>query len=196
MSGSTSTDLRLFRREAACRVLGPGTRAVLWVQGCSLGCPGCLVPDSWPAEGESLPVDEVAAWILRCAGIEGITLSGGEPMQQAGALASLIDRVRGRRDLGVMCYTGYRLEQLRGASQRALLERIDLLVDGPYEAARHADLRWRASSNQRLIALTDRYRAALDEADRSAGLEFSFNARGQFTFAGVPPWPGYVEALP
>lgn len=188
--------LRIFRREAACRVLGPGLRAVLWVQGCTLGCPACLVPRSWPARGPLETVDEVAHWVLSCEDIEGITLSGGEPMQQAPALTALIDCVRARRDLGVICYTGYRHEQLRNRSQRDLLARVDLLIDGPYDASRHADLLWRGSSNQRLLALTGRYADALDDGDRSAGLEFSFTAQGRFSFAGVPPWPGYVEALP
>lgn len=171
-------------------MLGPGTRAVLWVQGCTLACPGCVVPESWPARGTATPVAQLVDW-LAALPVEGVTLTGGEPMQQAPALARLLDETRERRDLGVVLYTGYRYEDLRS---HPLLERVDLLIDGPYRRDLHADLRWRGSSNQRLVHLTDRYPP--DLPDRSAGLEFRFDPDGRFTFAGVPPWPGYRETLP
>lgn len=188
-SASSAAELRLFRREPACGVLGPGTRAVLWVQGCPLACPGCVVPEAWPRGGRATPVEEVAAWLLPLP-VEGLTLTGGEPLEQDAALARLIDLVRAERDLGVVLYTGYRYEELRSP----LLERVDLLIDGPYRRELHGDLLWRGSSNQRLLPLTPRYR--LDLPDRGAGLEFRFGADGRFTFAGVPPWPDYREALP
>lgn len=196
-SSASSHRVRWFRRDPAVRVLGPGLRAVLWVQGCTLSCPGCLVPGSWPAEGqrESSPA-ELARWVLSCGDIEGLTLSGGEPMQQALPLATLVDALRGKRDLGVVCYTGYRLEELRGAAQRDLLARVDLLIDGRYREDLHADLLWRGSSNQRLHLLTDRYRPLCERwPDRGAGLELRFQKDGRYTFSGVPPWPGYVEGL-
>lgn len=171
-------------------MLGPGTRAVLWVQGCTLACPGCVVPESWPAGGQATPVAQLVDW-LAALPVEGLTLTGGEPMQQAPALTRLVDETRARRDLGVVLYTGYRYEDLR---RHPLLERVDLLIDGPYRRDLHADLRWRGSSNQRLVHLTDRY--PRDLPDRSAGLEFRFDRDGRFTFAGVPPWPGYREGLP
>lgn len=142
-------------------------------------------------------MDEVVDWVLGCRGLEGLTLSGGEPMDQARALASLVDRVRARRDLGVVCFTGYRLEELMEADHLALLRRVDLLIDGPYRLAEHADLLWRGSANQRLLALTPRYRGAVPEPwlDRGAGLEFRLLADGRLSFSGVPPWPGLRERL-
>lgn len=201
-SPSTVADawaLRLFRREAASRVLGPHTRAVLWVQGCSLACSGCLVPRSWPRHGDSFPVAEVAAWLVSLPDIEGITFTGGEPMDQAAPLAHLVDLVRRDRDLGVVCYTGHCLDELRSTAQQALLDRADLLIDGRYRADLHGDFLWRASSNQRLLALTDRYRDLLPGShreDRGAGLELVIEADGRFAFTGVPPWPDYVQGLP
>lgn len=192
--------LRIFRREARVRVLGPGTRAVIWVQGCSFGCKGCIVPESWdPSGGDAVPASELAGWVLaqnRAVpnAIEGITLSGGEPFAQAGALIALLDGIRAEEDLGVVCYTGHTLERLQqsgSAEQRGLLERIDLLIDGVYRQDLHADLRWRGSSNQRLLALTDRYRDIVLEIDRSAGIEFMVDAEGAFGFAGVPAQPDF-----
>lgn len=142
---------------------------------------------------------DVARWLLSLPDIEGVTFTGGEPMGQARALACLVDQVREERDLGVVCYTGYRIEEISTPAKRSLLARVDLLIDGPYQAHLHGDLRWRASSNQRLLALTPRYADALPrgpEEDRGEGLEVMFGANGTFTFTGVPPWPGYVDHLP
>lgn len=194
--------LRYYHRESRTRVLGPGFRAVLWLQGCRHGCPGCIVPESWPEEGgRLLPVPEAVEWVLSCD-VEGLTVSGGEPMLQAAALVALADGLRRERDLGLMVYTGYRLEglQSRGTpEQRELLERVDLLVDGLYLEGRHGDLLWRGSSNQRLLALTDRYRSMLPEPgtpeDRGAGLEFRVEEGGAFQFVGVPPRPGFRPTL-
>ncbi len=119
-------------------------------------------------------------------------------MGQARALACLVDRVRSRRDLGVVCFTGYRLEELRHEDHTALLARVDLLIDGPYVVEQHSDLLWRGSSNQRLLPLTPRYLACMPgpEGDRGVGLEFRFEPDGGYAFAGVPPWPDLRRALP
>ena len=182
-------------------VLGPGRRAVIWVQGCPFACRNCIVLESWDTEGgEQVSVEELTYWILAQPDIEGLTLSGGEPMAQAGALLSLIQQVTERRDLGVVCYTGYTHEHLRGhgtLEQQQLLQQIDLLIDGVYLEQRHADLLWRGSANQRLICLSERYRETLTtleaEADRSAGIEFFMDRRGAVAFAGVPKQPGFRE---
>jgi anaerobic ribonucleoside-triphosphate reductase activating protein len=191
-----------MRQSIATDVLGPGRRAVIWVQGCPLRCPSCLAPESWdPAGGETVTVAALAAWLLDQAEIEGLTFSGGEPFCQAAALVELLDIVQQRRDLTVMCYSGYTLEEIqqRGDTEMlALLSRLDLLVDGPYLRAEHADLRWRASRNQRLIALSDRYRelvaALMRAADRGAGLQFTL-AGERLAFSGIPPEPGFRAQL-
>jgi anaerobic ribonucleoside-triphosphate reductase activating protein len=187
-------------------VLGPGARAVIWVQGCPFKCPGCIVPDSWDnSGGYSVSTAELAAWILAQPRLEGVTFSGGEPMAQAGALAELAELIRSGmpglpgRDLSLLCYTGYRLGDLlhRGTpEQRKLLALCDLLIDGPYIQAQHADLLWRGSRNQRIHALTARHAAltaALGTAalpDASAGLELSMDSAG-LGVSGVPARPGF-----
>jgi anaerobic ribonucleoside-triphosphate reductase activating protein len=189
--------LKLYACDPAVRVLGPGTRAAIWVQGCPIACSGCISRHSWDRDGgRSVTVDAVAEWISRCDGIEGVTFSGGEPMEQASALARLVDRIRADRDLGVVCYTGYPLERLRRSEQRALLSRVDLLIDGPYRQDLHADLLWRASSNQRLRCLSPRYAALLaGQPDRSGGLDFHLSPEGLPSFVGVPPRPGFLDAF-
>ena len=72
---------------------------------------------------------------------------------------------------------------------------LDLLIDGPYRPARHGDLRWRGSSNQRLVPLTERYRDVLAEPDIGQGLEFTLGIDQTLSWAGVPSVPGFREQV-
>ena len=183
--------LRVFCTSRRVHVLGPGTRYVIWVQGCERGCPGCATPEAQdPAGGYVRTVQALADDILAVPDIDGITISGGEPFLQAGALAALIDLIRARRDLGVIVYTGFVLEELQNGcvpNAQALLARTDLLVDGPYVESLNDDGALRGSSNQRAIALTDRYaqdvcRYGEPDARRT---ELGYNDNGVF-LKGVP----------
>jgi anaerobic ribonucleoside-triphosphate reductase activating protein len=182
-----------------CTVLGPGTRAVVWVQGCPLRCPGCLAPETLPFDdGTVMTVGQLAGWLGGLDGVEGVTFSGGEPFAQAGALAAVLDDVRRvRPGFSAMSYSGFTLAALRRgtAGQRALLARLDLLVDGPYRRARHGNLRWRGSSNQRLIALTGRHRDVAAAPDTSQGIEFTLGLDGTMSWAGVPAVPDFRERM-
>jgi len=82
--------------------------------------------------------------------ISGITFSGGDPLQQAEALADILKNVRLEYpQYSIWVYTGYIFEDVRHLSA---LKYIDVLVDGPYEAdKRDLALPFRGSSNQRLI---------------------------------------------
>lgn len=197
----TAKALRIFRRESPVHVLGPYARAVIWVQGCAFHCPNCIVPESWDfAGGFSVEIASLAEWICD-QNVEGITLSGGEPMSQARPLCELIDQVRMRRDVGVLCYTGFALAHLRArgdSQQKSLLSRIDLLIDGVYLAEGHADLLWRGSRNQNLNLLTSRYAEVTvalqrERGDRSAGVEMTMDEAGAIGFAGVPAKPGFRD---
>lgn len=184
--------LRLSRRIDRCTVLGPGVRAVVWVQGCPLRCAGCVAPETLPfAGGTQITTEQLAVELAGLPDIEGITFSGGEPMAQAAALVDLIDRVRRRRELSFMAYTGFTIEHLQthgAAAQRALLDRLDILVDGPYVAARHTDLRWRGSDNQRVHLLTDRYAHLAERLeDRGTWVEIECGRDGTLAWTGIPP---------
>lgn len=149
-----------------------------------------------------VPVSELARRILKEEGLEGITVSGGEPMEQAGQLSLLIDLVRAVTDLGVVLFTGYRHEYLTkfgSDEQNALLGRVDLLVDGPFLAAAHSPRLLRGSDNQRLVLLTDRYatwvKAAVSEGDRPAGMEFVTSDDGVLSLVGIPPTAGFLDSV-
>lgn len=203
MTQNAESIVKFFRRQSPVSVLGPYQRATIWVQGCHFACQGCVVPESWDMDGaQEASVKELADWILAQSDIEGITLSGGEPMLQASALEEMLTLVKQKQDLGVVCYTGYRWEQLHEqgtAPQKALLEHIDLLIDGTYVEKLHDDLLWRGSRNQRLLLLSDRYQEILAQhlelGDRAAGLEFGIDTTGEFYFTGVPNRKGFRQEL-
>ncbi|HEY4281162.1 MAG TPA: 4Fe-4S single cluster domain-containing protein [Conexibacter sp.] len=156
--------IRLHRFVGHTRAEGPGTRACLWVQGCSIRCAGCFNTHMWDADGgHAFAAGALTERIVGTSGIEGVTFLGGEPFEQAAALASLARRVRAE-GLSVMTFTGYRYERLAAADAdpdgHALLAATDLLVDGPYDFRRPDSVRpWVGSTNQRFWFLSDRYAA-------------------------------------
>lgn len=197
VGGETETSLVVSRIAEKTTVLGPGSRAVVWVRGCPLRCTGCIAPEDLPFSGGTRwHVAALAERLNRLpAEITGVTFSGGEPMAQAGALSRLVDGLRAEREWSTMSFTGFTLDRLRrhgDPGQRALLERLDILVDGPYLQDRHADLRWRGSDNQRVHHLTDRH--AEEGADRSAGMEMAVDG-DRVSWIGVPAVRGFRETF-
>jgi len=132
--------------------LGPGRRIALWVQGCSLGCPGCMSPSMQDRDGgRDVDVRTLAEGLAAAAaGFDGLTISGGEPFQQYGALMALCSYYKALCPRTVLVYTGYRIAELeRDHPERAFHKTLDYLIDGRYLRRRH-DGRWRGSTNQRL----------------------------------------------
>lgn len=138
---------------------GPGMRLTVFTQGCPHRCAGCHNPGTHSREGGfDMSVAEVLSRFDANPLLSGITLSGGEPVAQAGALAPLAEAVQ-RRGKNVWCYTGYTFEKLsamlpgdRGLA--ALLRNVDVLVDGRYEESlRNLALSYRGSSNQRVLSM-------------------------------------------
>jgi anaerobic ribonucleoside-triphosphate reductase activating protein len=83
---------------APVTALGPGRRLGLWVQGCSLRCPGCASRDTWaPGEGTRIGVEQLAQELaarIKADSLTGLTITGGEPLDQAEALAGVVSRLR------------------------------------------------------------------------------------------------------
>jgi anaerobic ribonucleoside-triphosphate reductase activating protein len=135
---------------------GPGMRLAIFTQGCRHSCAGCHNPDAQSFEGGT-PTTTTELWekVVGNPLLLGITLTGGEPFDQADALIELARKTR-ERGLTVWAYSGYRYEELlEGVPSEAatrLLGHVTVLVDGPFvEALRSLDLPWRGSSNQRVI---------------------------------------------
>jgi anaerobic ribonucleoside-triphosphate reductase activating protein len=191
--------IRIGRTLDRTTVLGPGVRAALWVTGCHLRCRECTTPEFLDfAAGRDRSVTDLAVWIDGLDGIDGITLSGGEPFEQAEGLNALLDHVATTRpELSTMAFTGYRVEALADgdAEHRRLLGRLDIVVDGPYLPERHSASRWRGSENQRVIWQTDRHRPDEQAMDVSAGVEVLVDPGGSFAITGVPPTRGFRRDL-
>jgi anaerobic ribonucleoside-triphosphate reductase activating protein len=148
----------------ATQALGPGLRAVVWVQGCCFNCPGCISPEWIPKRlARLVRPEELAVELLARQDIGGLTFSGGEPMLQAAGLARLVQTARQQRDLSVISFTGFTLEQLRQKQEKMpgvteYLGEIDVLIDGLYLAGKNDNRGMRGSANQRVHYLSGRMR--------------------------------------
>jgi anaerobic ribonucleoside-triphosphate reductase activating protein len=182
-------------------VNGPGSRAVVWVQGCPIRCRGCFNEAYWPFSPANLvTVGELATRITALPDIDGVTFSGGEPFAQAGALALLGDRVK-EAGLTLVTYTGFTPGQLargRCPSWDHLLGITDLLIAGPYVGSLACRGMYRGSSNQQVIPLSGRIAPVPDSHygphEQAGRVEFTIGTDGSITTSGFPEKP-LVEQL-
>lgn len=162
---------------------GPGIRYVIFTQGCPHHCEGCHNPQTHDYEGgKYINVNELINDIEKNPLLKGITLSGGEPFLQANKLAKFIDKVKDKRnDLDVICYTGFKLENLIENSNekngfKNLLSKTDVLIDGKFEKDKMEEgLMFRGSSNQRAIDIKSTF-------DEKKIIEKDFNEKFKFNF--------------
>lgn len=138
-------------------VNGPGLRRVIFAQGCPHNCEGCFSPHTHSYnEGMLVDMDNIIQEIRKNPMLRGVTFSGGDPWEQADEFAYLAREIK-KIGLNIWCYTGYTFEYiLQNQNNRKgwaeLLESIDVLVDGKFEASKaNSNLRFRGSSNQRII---------------------------------------------
>jgi anaerobic ribonucleoside-triphosphate reductase activating protein len=177
--------LRIHAVEARSRANGPGARFVVWMQGCTLGCPGCFNPTTHDAAGGSeVSVDALAAQ-LAASGVEGLSLSGGEPFQQPAAAAVLLDAARAL-GLSTLAFSGYTIDEIRALPcGPEVLARLDVLIDGRYLAGDRHAIGLRGSENQRIHLLTGRY--TLAEVEATPVAEIRIDPTGAVVLTGVDP---------
>lgn len=136
---------------------GEGVRLTVFTQGCPHHCHGCHNPQTWSLDGgHEIDTEEIVQKLKANPLLSGITFSGGEPFLQPAPLTELA-RAAHKLGLDVWSYTGFTLEELEKRTDvQQLLNEVDVLVDGPYvEALRDLTLRFRGSSNQRIIDLNE-----------------------------------------
>lgn len=176
--------------------LGHGVRAGVWTQGCTLGCQGCVAQGTWPADPETqVPVSEVVDWLAGLDRLDGVTISGGEPLDQPDGILALMQGIRrlNRPDLDILLFTGRRWRAVERAFA-AVVALVDAVVAGPYEPGRPTDHPLMGSANQELVAVSplgvERYSAS------SAGrtLQGSVGADGRLHLVGIPK-AGDLERL-
>jgi anaerobic ribonucleoside-triphosphate reductase activating protein len=195
--------LRVHSLLEASRANGPGQRAVIWLQGCSLGCPGCWNPATHPrSTGSAWATDELLAWLEPVRSrtrISGLTISGGEPLEQAPGLVQLVELVRRQfPDLSIGLFSGYAETELnRGsylchpaaavAEKREFWQRIgrtlDFAVLGRYNALAPSNNPLVTSKNQRLQLYSSRYSPADFEPQL---VEVTIDRHGLVQVTGFP----------
>jgi anaerobic ribonucleoside-triphosphate reductase activating protein len=179
-------NVRIHAIEPRSRANGPGARFVVWLQGCTLGCPGCFNPTTHDAAGgRETSVDDIAAQLARTTDIEGLSLSGGEPLQQPEAALALLDAARAL-GLSTLAFSGYTVDEIRALPHgAAVLERLDVLIDGRYVAGERLATGLRGSANQRIQLLTSRY--ALADIEATPVAEIRIGRDGEVVLTGVNP---------
>lgn len=151
--------IRLAGIEYDSLVNGEGTRTTIFAQGCRHHCPGCFNPETHDFNGgELFEVKEVFEKIKDDPFLDGVSFSGGDPLEQPEAFAELAEMIKqGNPDRNIWCWTGYKLEYLlknkiHEPGMKKLLDLIDVLVDGRFEQKLFSELlKYRGSSNQRII---------------------------------------------
>lgn len=134
---------------------GSGLRLTIFTQGCTHACKGCHNPETHDfAGGYWVDTDDIIKIATENPLLDGITLSGGDPMEQAAPCAILAKQAH-VIGLNVWTYTGYTWEQLlaeQNTDRMALLQHTDILIDGPFlEQQRSLELQFKGSKNQHII---------------------------------------------
>lgn len=181
-----STAVRISRLHFPVETLGPGRRIGIWVQGCSIHCPGCISLDTWSEDRGHTTVEVVLALCDRwLAEADGVTISGGEPFDQPAALKAMLVGIRKTFAGDVLVYSGHSLEELPLAEFEGL---IDTLISDPLDMDSPQTLPWRGSDNQRLTHLTPLGSTRFEAQPRpKEGLDVMFDDEtGAVFMAGIP----------
>lgn len=169
---------------------GPGRRCVLWLQGCSLNCPGCFNADTHDfSGGEQLSIDEVLARINAAQeqfGVTGVTISGGEPLQQTEGTVALLELVRQKTDLSAVVFTGFSFEEVSAMPVFQRLKNcVDALICGRYVESMRVATGLQGSTNKTFHYFSERYQQS-DFDDVSVG-EVIIDEKGRLVLTGIDP---------
>jgi len=170
---------------ANTKSLGPYNRFAIWVQGCLRRCNGCISQDSQAIDGGyEAEIADLAEAIINNSNIEGITISGGEPFLQSEALLDLVRRIKLKKDIGVIIYTGNDFEEIK---ENKLTELCDIIIDGKYIDDLNDGLSLRGSSNQNVCLITERYAKEAKELYGIQGRKIELHFMdGKTTMIGIP----------
>ena len=180
--------MNLYAVEPASRANGPGLRFVVWFQGCSRGCRGCFNPDTHPIEPRNITTPEDLLERIEAVQrqIDGVTITGGEPFEQAEGLLAFARGLRRRTELSLLVFSGYTIEQVRAMPLGdEILACTDVLIDGPFRPGEACGETLRGSANQRIHLLTDRY--SLKQFADAPTAEILIAPSGRIRITGIDP---------
>ncbi|WP_334072424.1 MULTISPECIES: 4Fe-4S single cluster domain-containing protein [Paenibacillus] len=166
-------------------VNGPGTRAVVWVQGCSLGCPGCFNPGTHLAGDPSASIADPVALgeELGRLPVDGLTLSGGEPLEQPQAVSELIRSFRRVNAGTVLIFSGFTPKRVFASeAARSTILLADAVLAGPYQGG--SDPCREIWNSKQLILVTDRIEPHMLTPERR--VEVSLQSGSRLRLSGYP----------
>ena len=160
---------------------GPGKRLLLFTQGCSLHCKGCVNKHLWQfGVGANITVEEV---LELCQDVEGITLHGGEPLDQSEGVLEIVKALKSAGKT-VILFTGYQYKELSKSSQKRVWSLSDLVVSGRYiEEKRNIYLQFRGSTNQRVYRHKGKYKDYQIKGGKSVAI-IRLNENGEMQSRG------------
>lgn len=172
--------------EESSFIYGPGRRFVIWVQGCSIHCKGCWNKGMWSFE------DKVILSIRNLLHkietekeiIDGITLLGGEPLDQFAEVSELLIECK-KLGMSTMLFTGYEMIEIEEKQMSLIFDNLDILITGRYDKTKRTlNHQWIGSTNQQIHFLTDRY--ANYKIENNNYTEVTINEDGRTTILGFP----------
>lgn len=193
-------------------VNGPGNRAVIWFQGCSLNCAGCWNQNTHKFDTSKWVSNQtIKSWLLQLEGINGVTFSGGEPMQHAIDLLDIVTFIKDvRPELSIGMFTGYTqkeletgnwmtfypaAEQMIAGNAEAwtkIAEKLDFAVMGRFNAGKvTTDKPLCGSSNQDVVMFSERYSA---KDFKPQATQVTISADGLIKITGYPGVE-FIEAV-
>ena len=121
------------------QTLGPGKRLVIWTVGCKKHCKNCANPELWEQDIEKdIKVEHLAEkvnYILKNYDVDGITITGGDPVEQSGELIKLLKMIRDNTG-DILVYSGYTNDEIKDVltndEYAEFTSYIDVLIDGAY----------------------------------------------------------------
>lgn len=192
--------------------LGPGRRVAIWTYGCRHFCEDCANPELWKAEGlPEMKQESLEAYfeqLLSRGSIEGITITGGDPFLYPESLLEILEVAEKYTD-DILVYTGFykeELEQGKGMTHaerengRRALEKIAVLIDGPYVKTENKGHVLRGSENQRIFYLNEKYREKYEiyiKENQGKYIVENFPAKGGVISVGIhkPDFREKIEGI-
>jgi len=175
------SEIYIHRYVHKSKVNGPGIRAVIWTQGCQLQCHGCFNPETHHTFHNGHWHDPVElGHLLGQQEVSGITVSGGEPLDQPAVVSKLVQAFREVNQGTALLFSGYHLAAIKKSPERAeALLQFDAAIAGPYIA--DPNQIWK---NKQLLLLTNRISA--DELAPERKMEVSLHQEQTIVISGYP----------
>lgn len=169
-------------------VEGPGIRTAIWLQGCSLNCPGCCNQSYLPKQGGIFWNEEDLALHCSKINVQGITILGGEPLEQPKSLFQFIKNIKNISNHSIMLFTGYTWKYIeKHKDLKKIISQCDLVIAGPFiQKLSPSNKQWIGSKNQTIHFISDCY-VSLEKEWKPHQNEIEFHIKdGEIIVNGTP----------